>query len=153
MPRLAETRRPRRAGEWTEAKAVTFIVTLAASRSVTFAAQRAGMSRKAAYHLKRRDAGFAAAWNAALEAAQAIYERPAPNRVEGDKVDELYEPRGNAREGYNNLRSLDQVMDRQMLEIFFSTIANRADGSCFRLRSNGRFGRMKDKVAPQTALP
>ena len=84
MLHLAPTRRPRRAGEWTEAKAVTFIVTLAASRSVTLAAARAGMSRKPAYALKRRDARFAAAWLAALAAS-------APTRHEGAKVDEVYD--------------------------------------------------------------
>jgi hypothetical protein len=45
---LARTRRPRRASDWTEAKAVTFIVTLAARKSVTLAASAAGMSRKSA---------------------------------------------------------------------------------------------------------
>ncbi|HEU4704677.1 MAG TPA: hypothetical protein VFS45_03065 [Sphingomicrobium sp.] len=58
--------RPRRTREWSNAKAVTFIVTLAAHRSVTLAAARAGMSRKSAYALKGRDAAFAAAWKTAL---------------------------------------------------------------------------------------
>lgn len=80
---LARTRRPRRAGEWTESKAVTFVVTLAASRSVTLAAARAGMSRKSAYALKRRNPRFAAAWKAALAASAAT-------RRDGDKVDEIY---------------------------------------------------------------
>ena len=153
MLRLARPIRPRRVGEWTEPKAVTFIVTLAASRSVTLAARQAGMSRKAAYELKRRDAGFAAVWNAALVAAQAIHERPALNRVEGDDVDEVYDPRGDAHEGYNNLRSLDHLMDKEMRQIFFSSIANQADGSSSRLRNNGHFGRREDKVAPRAALP
>lgn len=83
MLQLARTRRPRRGGEWTESKAVTFIVTLAASRSVTLAAARAGMSRKSAYALKGRDARFAAAWTAALAASASI-------RRDGDKVDEVY---------------------------------------------------------------
>jgi hypothetical protein len=61
--------RPRRSHEWSDANIVTFIVTLAARRSVTLAAARAGMSRKAAYALKRRDSGFAAAWSAALASA------------------------------------------------------------------------------------
>ena len=67
---LSRGRRPRRSGEWTRAKAVTFIVTLAASRSVTLAARRAGMSRKSAYALKSRDRAFAQAWETALNARQ-----------------------------------------------------------------------------------
>ena len=64
-------RRPRRPHEWSNAKAVTFIVTLAALRSVTLAAARAGMSRKSAYALKGRDPAFAAAWRAALASDHA----------------------------------------------------------------------------------
>ena len=60
--------RPCRSGEWTQGRAVTFIVTLAATRSVTLAARAAGMSRKAAYALKSRDSAFASAWNAAIAA-------------------------------------------------------------------------------------
>jgi hypothetical protein len=77
--------RPRRLGEWTSTSAVTFIVTLAASRSVTLAAREAGMSRKAAYALRGRDPAFAAAWAAALAA------RSAPRR-QGDKVEEVDDP-------------------------------------------------------------
>ena len=68
LPYLSRPRRPRRTGEWTDAKAVTFIVTLAARRSVTLAAACAGMSRKAAYALRHRDPAFAATWDAALAA-------------------------------------------------------------------------------------
>ena len=62
---LSRPRRATRAHEWSHAKAVTFIVTLAASGSVTLAAREAGMSRKSAYALKARDPAFAAVWNAA----------------------------------------------------------------------------------------
>jgi len=65
---LSRPRRPRRSGEWTQGRAVTFIVTLAAARSVTLAARAAGMSRKAAYALRSRDPAFASAWNAAIAA-------------------------------------------------------------------------------------
>ena len=64
---------------------VTFIVTLAATRSVTLAASEARMSRKSAYALKSRDPAFAAAWVAALDAG-------GDQRREGDKVEEVYEP-------------------------------------------------------------
>jgi hypothetical protein len=62
-------RQPRRAHEWSSAKIVTFIVTLAARHSGTLAAARAGMSRKSAYALKGRDPALAAAWLAALASA------------------------------------------------------------------------------------
>jgi hypothetical protein len=74
---LSTARRPRRANEWTNDRAVTFVVTLAATRSVTLAARASGMSRKAAYMLKARDLSFAAAWAKA---------------VRGYKVDEVEEP-------------------------------------------------------------
>ena len=85
MPFLSRPRRQRRSGEWTSDRAVTFIVTLAATRSVTLAARRAGMSRKAAYALKARDPAFSAAWVAAAEAG-------ARAAVQGDKVKEVHEP-------------------------------------------------------------
>lgn len=88
MLKLAQARRHQRAGEWTQAKAVTFIVTLAARRSVTLAAQRSGMSRKAAYALKHRNPAFAAAWNAAIAAS-----------MQGDKVDEADRPRISSSQG------------------------------------------------------
>jgi len=50
-------RRSRRSYEWSGAKVVIFIVTLAAART--------GMSRKSTYALKRGDRAFAAAWLAA----------------------------------------------------------------------------------------
>ena len=80
MSFLSRPRRPRRPGEWTSQQAVTFIVTLAATRSVTLAAHRAGMSRKSAYSLKGRDPVFAFAWAAAMHAAK------------GNKVEEVHEP-------------------------------------------------------------
>jgi hypothetical protein len=82
---LCRPRRPHRAGEWTSGAAVTFIVTLAASGSVTLAARRAGMSRKAAYALRGRDRAFAAAWAAALGAGS-------PVRGEGNKMEEVDGP-------------------------------------------------------------
>jgi hypothetical protein len=93
---LSPPRRPRRSGEWTPAKAVTFIVTLAASRSVTLAAHEAGMSRKSAYALKDRDRAFAAAWNAALKARDAV--RPKA-RAKGDKSDSSDNPRSARLQG------------------------------------------------------
>lgn len=77
---LSRPRRPRRSGEWTPERAVTFIVTLAATASVTLAARAAGMSRKSAYALKGRDRAFAAAWTAALRASR------------GNKVEEVDAP-------------------------------------------------------------
>ena len=93
---LSQPRRPRRSGEWTQAKAVTFIVTLAATRSVTLAARAAGMSRKAAYALKDRDRAFAEAWNAALKAWDA--DRPKA-RIKGDKTDKADKPGSSPAQG------------------------------------------------------
>jgi len=83
---LSRPLRPRRSGEWTPDRAVTFIVTLAARHSVTLAAREAGMSRKAAYALKARDPAFAAAWAAAVKAGATVSRQ-------GDKVDEVHGPR------------------------------------------------------------
>lgn len=77
MRLLSQPRRTRRASEWTPGKAVTFIVTLAATRNVTLAARAAGMSRKSAYALKSRDSAFADAWGAATKAL-------ARKAIEGD---------------------------------------------------------------------
>ena len=120
MLQLARTRRPRCPGEWAEARAVTFIFTLAASRSVTLAAARAGMSRKAAYSLKRRDALFAAAWNTAIFV-------PAFKPIEGDKVDEVHNPPFRHRKGYSDTGPADRSDDRR--DRFFAGPANRTSNS------------------------
>jgi hypothetical protein len=113
---LSRPRRSRRSGEWTPARAVTFIVTLAASQSVTLAARAASMSRKAAYALKARDPAFAGAWQAALAASR-------PSRRQGDKVKEVHGPRVSRGQGNRRFRSFDAELRDQ----FFSTItANRA---------------------------
>ena len=95
MPFLSKPRRQHRSGEWDEGKAVTFIVTLAATHSVTLAARQAHMSRKAAYALKGRDSAFAAAWIAAEKAA-------AEESVQGDKVDEVHAPRVRGSHGHTS---------------------------------------------------
>ena len=96
---LSRPRRPRRAREWSPERAVTFIVTLAATRSVTLAARAAGMSRKSAYALRGRDAAFASAWLAAVRAA-------APRLVQGDKVDKVDRPPTPPRQGNTLLARL-----------------------------------------------
>ena len=88
MPFLSRNRRPHRSGEWTSEHAVTFIVTLAATGSVTLAARRAGMSRKSAYALRARDPAFAYGWAEAMRASQ----EPALSLSKGDKVDEVKGP-------------------------------------------------------------
>ena len=92
MHLLSRPRRPLRSGEWTSAKAVTFIVTLAATRSVTLAAREAGMSRKSAYALQARDPAFATAWAAAVKAGAGISRQ-------GDKVEEVHVPRVSTSHG------------------------------------------------------
>ncbi len=81
-----------RVGEWTEARVVTFIVTLAAHQSVTLAARCAGLSRKSAYALNARDPAFAAAWDAAIAAADVV-------RRQGNKMEEVEDPRDSLSQG------------------------------------------------------
>ncbi len=95
MPFLSRNRRPRRFGEWTSEHAFTFIVTLAATGSVTLAARRAGMSRKSAYALRTRDPAFAYGWAAAMRASQ----EPVLSLSKGDKVDEVKGPPVGRRDG------------------------------------------------------
>jgi hypothetical protein len=71
MQLLSSPIRTRRPGEWSAGSAILFIVTLAAKGHVTLAARAAGMSRKSAYALRKRDPLFARAWNAAIAAAAA----------------------------------------------------------------------------------
>ena len=102
MHLLSPNRRsPRRSHEWSAARAVNFIVTLAATRSVTLAARAACMSRKSAYALKSRDPAFAAAW-AAAEKAGVTSMRPGPalDLPKGDKVEEVEDPPVSPPYGY-----------------------------------------------------
>lgn len=122
MPILSRPRRPRRSGEWTETKAVTFIVTLAASQSVTLAARAAGISRKSAYALKSRDPAFAAAWTAAIAAG-----RP---RREGDKVGQVHGSRVRTRQGDTHRRRKNFDFDATLRDNFFAGLAaNRSDSA------------------------
>jgi hypothetical protein len=106
---LSRPLRPRRANEWTQGRAVTFIVTLAASRSVTLAAQESGMSRKAAYALKTRNPAFASAWAAALTASAKLRSRePAPSLSKGDKVHEVNGPPDSISQGDMSPSRLDR---------------------------------------------
>lgn len=122
MFNLSRIRRPRRAGEWTDGKAVTFIVTLAAHRSVTLAAARAGMSRKSAYALKARDSRFAATWKSALAAGA----RPLS---EGDKADELDNPPAGGPLGYSVAPPRTRSEEAQRRDRFFAGLAKHARDS------------------------
>ena len=113
---LSRPRRPRRTGEWTEARAVTFIVTLAAHRSVTRAARAAGMSRKSAYALRRRDPAFAATWDAAWDAA-------AGRRFQGDKSDEVHDPPFAPPLGDSVTLRRSRSADAERRERFFANLA------------------------------
>jgi hypothetical protein len=99
---LSRPRRPLRSGEWTPTKAVTFIVTLAASRSVTLAAREAGMSRKSAYGLKARDPAFSAAWAAAAQAGARVSRN-------GDKVEEVAGVPNPPAHGYTSPSRIDHL--------------------------------------------
>lgn len=115
-------RRPPRAGEWSGDKAVTFIVTLAASFSVTLAAARAGMSRKAAYALRNRDPAFATAWDRAI-AASRLRTRGAP--VEGGKGNDLHNPPVGPPGGNASAR---RAHDEALRDSFFAALATRHPG-------------------------
>lgn len=56
---------------WTEAARGEFLAALGEHGLAKRACAVAGLSAAGAYHLRRRDAGFAAAWDAALERARA----------------------------------------------------------------------------------
>nr|WP_166179875.1 hypothetical protein [Altererythrobacter segetis] len=57
---------------WTPARKAQFLDHLAHDGAVRTACGRVGMSREAAYHLRRRDAAFARAWDAALVIARTV---------------------------------------------------------------------------------
>jgi hypothetical protein len=69
------TRQPRRDG-WTPDRQRRFLDCLRDGLDVRRAAARVGMSRRSVYHLRRRDAGFSRAWDAArCEAREALSRR------------------------------------------------------------------------------
>ena len=68
------TRKPRRDG-WTPPRRQAFLDALAAGLDVGRACARAGLSRRSAYNLRAREAGFARAWGEARRAARAADER------------------------------------------------------------------------------
>jgi hypothetical protein len=119
---LSRPRRPRRSHEWSPGKAVTFIVTLAATRSVTLAARDTGMSRKSAYALKDRDPAFAAAWNAALKARR--------RRRGGDETHEPHDPPVSLGQGDGAQRAARSIWstahrqrDEAARDLFFARLA------------------------------
>jgi hypothetical protein len=118
IPRLP-TQRQRRKGEWTEQKAVTFIVALATRGNVTLAARLAGMSRKAAYALRRRDNGFAKAWDAALVIAAARVAAKGDSKVHNPP---FAPPKGNNRPAV--VRKV-RAEDERRRDAFFANLASR----------------------------
>lgn len=115
IPRLP-TQRQRRNGEWTEQKAVTFIVALATRGNVTLAARFAGMSRKAAYALRRRDTGFGKAWDAALVIAAARVTAKGNSKVHNPP---FAPPKGNNRPAV--VRKV-RAEDERRRDTFFSSL-------------------------------
>jgi hypothetical protein len=109
---LCRPRRRRRSHEWSAGKTVTFIVTLAASGSVTLAARKAGMSRKSAYALKSRDPVFAAAWRAAVGASGRRSAAPAPRQNEGDSRTRAASSSGSTANRADTLASATEERDR-----------------------------------------
>jgi len=66
MGRAESQLRTTRRDGWTIARQLRFLDTLTLTRSVTEAAQAAGMSRESAHRLRRRAELFAALWDRAL---------------------------------------------------------------------------------------
>ena len=113
---LSGSHRPRRTGEWTDAKAVTFIVTLAAAC--------AGMSRKSAYALRGRDPAFAAAWDAAWDAgAPHLRQAPAWGLSKGDKGNEVHNPPFAPPLGDSVTLRRGRSADAQRRDRFFANLA------------------------------
>ena len=108
-----------RADGWTDCKRVTFIVTLAASGSVTFAAASAGLSRKSGYALRNRDSASASLWERALEAGKASHR----GRVKGETA--------NPRDTVNlvNLRTPDRSAASAGCDLFFANLQLRLSGA------------------------
>ena len=65
------TSRPIRRDGWTPQRRQRFLAALAAGLDVRRACAGVGMSRQAAYALRRREPEFAQAWNGAMRSARA----------------------------------------------------------------------------------
>lgn len=117
---------------WTRTKRVTFLVTLAASGRVTFAARSAGLSRKSAYALKARDAAFAALWDRALDAFEAA-RRPARRQpAEGDNGNTA--AASAAPSTGSTSRTSAQTIAAAERDRFFAALQMRQSGALFRTR-------------------
>ena len=76
---------------WTPERRARFLDHLAANGDVRAACGRAGMSREAAYRLRRRDAMFARAWDAALVLAREVsFEVLGSRAIDGIEEDVWY---------------------------------------------------------------
>lgn len=69
MERASTTPKPRHDG-WTRERRRRFLEFLAAGRDISLACRGTGLSRQAAYKLRRRDPAFAREWGAALQRAR-----------------------------------------------------------------------------------
>jgi hypothetical protein len=65
---------PARRNGWTEERREAFLVALAGGIDVRRACVHVGLSRQAAYKLRRRDPGFAREWQGALRTARVCAE-------------------------------------------------------------------------------
>ena len=68
------TTRPIRRDGWTAERRRRFLELLAAGLDVRRACKRVGLSRQAAYTLRRREPAFARAWDGAMRSARAADE-------------------------------------------------------------------------------
>lgn len=111
---LSATYRRVRADGWTPERRVTFCVNLAASKNVTFAAASVGLSRKAAYALKKRDSDFAALWQSALSATRTM-------QAQGNAAEPRRTVKKPRREGNRSIHA-KRLADTQR-DLFFATLA------------------------------
>jgi hypothetical protein len=92
---------------WTASRQLTFLATLARTRSVTAAARAAGMSRESAYRLRKRDPDglFAAAWDRALKGHKAVASRAARSRRKRPSLGRIWPMRTEGHEVHDPLFS------------------------------------------------
>lgn len=120
---------PRRDG-WTEEKQRRFIEVLADTGLVAMAAREVGMSRQAAYKLRRAPhaAAFARAWDMARERAGALIEDIAFTRAIEGVEQEIYDANGmlTATRVVQSDRLLTYLLSHLKPERYGRTVAERA---------------------------
>jgi len=144
-PHVGLQKRKVRRDSWTRAKRAAFLDELAASCNVTRACREAGMSRDAAYNLRRRDPVFRAAWTTAIEEGEEVLRAVLISRALGTADADLIEQ--NARDADRRVRDTPPMSDEnciKMLQIVRASCEGR-QGSA-RWRKPRQIGRSADEV-------